>query len=280
MNFANMTTYDCNLFGNNNGCISVGYRYTDTDNPNTTSTATVVKVGYKLNEYFRYGAFVDQTISWKSRDIDITTEVPMLGFMAVWNQHPDQLGMQLKLANTYQHADATIKRYGFNSLSHSGHTDINSQSYVAQLSWRYLNSQKNKLLHPFLAMRYASIDQDGFSDGFVRYGSVEQKTYTALAGIKAHYRYNSKVTFLGSLGLEHDLAEDVDDLSVTVNGLSTLASASMSDNGVDKTRLLGSAGIKFFASHNQRLESKIMFEKLRYNNATSTTAYINYVIGF
>jgi hypothetical protein len=280
MNFANMTTYDCNLFGNNNGCISVGYRYTDTDNPNTTSTAAVVKVGYKLNEYFRYGAFVDQTISWKSRNIDITTDVPMLGFMAVWNQHPNQLGMQLKLANTYQRVDATIKRYGVNSLSHSGQTDINSHSYVAQLSWRYLNSQENKLLHPFLAMRYASVDQGGFSDGFVRYGSVEQKTYTALAGIKSHYRYNPKVTFLGSLGLEHDMAEDVDDLSVTVNGLSTLTTASMSDNRVDKTRLLGSLGIKFFVSHNQRLESKIMFEKLRYNNATSTTAYINYVIGF
>jgi hypothetical protein len=280
MNFANMTTYDCNLFGNNNGCVSVGYRYTDSDNPNTTSTATVVKVGYKLNEHFRYGAFIDQTVSWKSRNIDITTDLPMLGFMAVWNQHPDQLGMQLKLANTYQHVHATIKRYGFNSLSHSGHTDISSQSYVAQLSWRYLNSQKNKLLHPFLAMRYAAIDQDGFSDGFVRYGSAEQKTYTALAGIKAHYRYNPKMTFLGSLGLEHDLAENVDDLSVTVNGLSTLTAASMSDNEIDKTRFLGSVGIKFFASRNQRFEGKIMYEKLRYNNATSTAAYINYVIGF
>ncbi len=280
MNFANITTYDCNLFGNKNGCVSIGYRYTDSDNPNTTSTAAIVKVGYKLNGHFRYGAFVDQTINWKSRDIDITTDVPMLGFMAVWNQHSDQVGMQLKLANTYQHADVTIKRHGFNSASYRGRTDINSQSYVAQLSWRHLTSQRNNLLHPFLAIRYATIHQDAFSDGFVSYGSLEQKTYTILAGIKAHYRINPKIALLGSLGLEHDLDEDVDDLSVTINGLSTLAAASMSDSRVDKTRLLGSVGFSFFASRNQRLEGKVMYEKLRYNNTTSTTAYINYVIGF
>ena len=80
--------------------------------------------------------------------------------------------------------------------------------------------------------------------------------------------------------MEHDLDEDVDDLSVTINGLSTLAAASMSDSRVDKTRLLGSVGFSFFASRNQRLEGKVMYEKLRYNNTTGTTAYINYVIGF
>ena len=37
-----------------------GGRYTGTDNPDTTATAVVAKAGYKFNEHFRYGAFVDQ----------------------------------------------------------------------------------------------------------------------------------------------------------------------------------------------------------------------------
>ena len=247
MNFANMTTYDCNLFGNSGGCVSVGGRYTGTDNPDTTNTAVVAKAGYKFNEHFRYGAFVDQTANSKTGNVDLDMNTPMVGFMGVWNQNPDQLGMQVKIANTYQSTDATITRNGLGN-DFSGDTDINAQSYVAELSWHHLNNQKNTLLQPFVATRYAIIDQDGYSDGFVNYGSVEQKTLTALAGVKAFYQYSPKMTYMGSLGIEHDLDEDADDLSVSVSGVSGLTAASMTDGGEDKTRILGSVGARFFVT--------------------------------
>ena len=280
MNFANMTTYDCNLFGNNGGCVSVGGRYTGTDNPDTTATAVVAKAGYKFNEHFRYGAFVDQTANSKTGNVDMDMNTPMVGLMGVWNHNPDQLGMQVKLANTFQSTDASITRNDGLSTNYTGDTDINAQSYVAELSWRHLNNQKDTLLQPFVATRYAIIDQDGYSDGFVNYGSVEQKTLTALAGVKAFYQYSHKMTYMGSLGVEHDLDEDADDLSVSVSGVSGLTAASMTDGGEDKTRLLGSVGARFFVTPNQRLEGKLMYEQLRYNNADNTTAYVNYTIGF
>ena len=87
MNFANMTTYDCNLFGSDGGCVSVGGRYTGTDNPDTTATAVVAKAGYKFNEHFRYGAFVDQTANSKTGNVDLDMNTPMVGFMGVWNQN-------------------------------------------------------------------------------------------------------------------------------------------------------------------------------------------------
>ena len=280
MNFANMTTYDCNLFGNDGGCVSVGGRYTGTDNPDTTATAVVAKAGYKFNEHFRYGAFVDQTANAKTSNVDLDMHTPMVGFMGVWNQNSDQLGMQVKLANTYQQTDATITRNGLgNGDDYRGDTDIDAQSYVAELSWRHLNTQKDTLLQPFVATRYAIIDQDGYSDGFVNYGSVEQKILTALVGVKAFYQYSHKMTYMGSLGVEHDLDEETDDLSVSVAGVSGLTAADM-DGGEDKTRILGSVGARFFVTPNQRLEGKLMYEQLRYNNADSTTAYVNYTIGF
>jgi len=279
MNFANMTTYDCNLFGNNGGCVSVGGRYTGTDNPDTTATAVVAKAGYKFNEHFRYGAFVDQTANSKTGNVDLDMNTPMVGLMGVWNQNPDQLGMQVKLANTYQSTDASITRNG-ETNNYKGDTDINAQSYVAELSWRHLNHQKDTLLQPFVATRYAIIDQDGYSDGFVNYGSVEQKTLTALAGVKAFYQHSHKMTYMGSLGIEHDLDEDADNLSVSVSGVSGLTAVSMADGEEDKTRFLGSVGARFFVTPNQRLEGKLMYEQLRYNNQDSTTAYVNYTIGF
>ena len=280
MNFANMTTYDCNLFGNNGGCVSVGGRYTGTDNPDTTATAVVAKAGYKFNQHFRYGAFVDQTANSKTGNVDLDMNTPMVGLMGVWNQNPNQLGMQVKLANTFQSTDASITRNDGLSTNFTGDTDINAQSYVAELSWHHLNDQKNTLLQPFVATRYAIIDQDGYSDGLVNYGSVEQKTLTALAGVKAFYQFSHKMTYMGSLGVEHDLDEDADDLSVSVSGVSGLTAASMTDGGEDKTRLLGSVGARFFVTPNQRLEGKLMYEQLRYNNADNTTAYVNYTIGF
>ena len=44
--------------------------------------------------------------------------------------------------------------------------------------------------------------------------------------------------------------------------------------------ILGSVGARFFVTPNQRLEGKLMYEQLRYNNQDSTTAYVNYTIGF
>ena len=281
MNFANMTTYDCDLFGGNGGCVSVGGRYTGTDNPDTSASAIIAKAGYKFNEHFRYGAFVDQTVNSKSHQVDMDMNTPMIGLMGVWNQNPDQLGMQMKLANTYQKTDATITRDApISGDDYKGDTDINAQSYVAELSWRHLNNQKDTLLQPFVATRYAIIDQDGYSDGLVTYGSVEQKTLTALGGVKAKHQLNPKMTLTGSIGVEHDLDEDTDDLSVSVSGVSGLTAASMTSGGEDKTRLLGSVGAQYYLTKDQRIEAKFMYEQLRYNDANYKTAYVNYMIGF
>ena len=179
--------------------MSVGGRYTGTDNPDTTATAVVAKAGYKFNEHFRYGAFVDQTANSKTGNVDLDMNTPMVGFMGVWNQNPDQLGMQVKLANTYQSTDATITRNGLGNDIYVG-TPISMRKAMSLNCLGVISMiRKDTLLQPFVATRYAIIDQDGYSDGFVNYGSVEQKTLTALAGVKAFYQYSHKMTYMGSL---------------------------------------------------------------------------------
>ena len=88
------------------------------------------------------------------------------------------------------------------------------------------------------------------------------------------------MTVTGSIGVEHDLDEDTDSLSVSVAGVSGLTAASMTSGGQDKTRLLGSVGAQFYLTKNQRIEAKFMYEQLRYNDADYKTAYVNYMIGF
>ena len=42
-------------------------------------TAVVAKAGYKFNEHFRYGAFVDQTANSKTGNVDLDMNTPMVG---------------------------------------------------------------------------------------------------------------------------------------------------------------------------------------------------------
>ena len=44
------------------------------------ATAVVAKAGYKFNEHFRYGAFVDQTANSKTGNVDLDMNTPMVGF--------------------------------------------------------------------------------------------------------------------------------------------------------------------------------------------------------
>jgi hypothetical protein len=48
-NYANMNTYDCNLFDKNNMCISAGGRITTIDNPSSHHSAAVVVLGHKIS---------------------------------------------------------------------------------------------------------------------------------------------------------------------------------------------------------------------------------------
>ena len=107
-NFANMTTYDCNLFDGKENCISVGGRVTESSG---TDTSLVLVAGQKINENLRIGGYIDQTINHDNyNDININVNVPLIGAMAVWNESADQQGLQLKFSNSYQSNDAEITR--------------------------------------------------------------------------------------------------------------------------------------------------------------------------
>jgi len=132
-NFANMNTYDCNLFDKNNMCISAGGRYTNVDNPSSNNSAAVVVLGYKVNSNIRIGGFLDQSVSNNTPSgINISNKNPMMGAFAVWNKNADGLGYQVKLANAYQDKDVRSTRDAFGETGEAGtgKTNLNTQSYV------------------------------------------------------------------------------------------------------------------------------------------------------
>ena len=83
-NYANMNTYDCNLFDKNNMCISAGGRITTIDNPSSHHSAAVVVLGHKISPNLRIGGFLDQSVNHSMPSgVDMSNKNPMAGAFAV-----------------------------------------------------------------------------------------------------------------------------------------------------------------------------------------------------
>ena len=281
-NFANMTTYDCDLFNGRENCISVGGRVTESSGKDTS---IVLVAGQKINENLRIGGYIDQTINHDNyNDINIDVNVPLIGAMAVWNESADQQGLQLKFSNSYQSNDAEITRavVGTSQLA-KGDTTIETQSYIAEASYRIENAVSDITLKPFGAVRYMKTELDSYTEknigAPVTYSEMDEENVAAIVGVKAYYDLSSKVKFNASLGLEHDLNNNDAELKGTISGISAFNSSSFGNDKND-TRALASLGAHLYLDHGDRVEVKGMYQELRYKKDDATTVYVTYTLPF
>lgn len=284
-NFANMNTYDCNLFDQNNMCFSAGGRYTSVDNPSAHNSAAVVVLGYKVNSNIRIGGFLDQSVNHNTpTGVHLSNSNPMMGAFAVWNQNTNGLGYQVKLANAYQDKDVTTTRDVIGtSEAGTGKTNLNTQSYVGELSYAF-NYQDSTLVRPYFALRYTHIKQDAYTEDTtssvtapLTYAKLSDRSTTALMGVKVNHALNSKTNLTGSLGIEQDLDHKVDQLSAS--GVSGLTSENFNSN-IKRTRPVASVGAYYAVAKNQRVSGEVYYQQLPFQSTGSATAYVNYMIGF
>ena len=285
-NFANMNTYDCNLFDTRGLCISVGGQQTYVDNPSSNLTSTVVVAGYKVSPTLRIGGFLNQNLNnHTSANVDISNANPLMGLFAVWNQNEDHLGYQVKVANAYQDKDVTTTRDIIGtSEAGKGSTNLNTQSYVGELSYAFMANQDKTLVRPYAAVRYTRIKQDGYTERTtatvtapLTYSALEDRSTAALVGVKLNHKLAEKVNLTGSLGIEQDLHHHVDNLTAT--GVSGLTSENFNNN-IKRTRPVASIGAYYMPAKNQRIAADLYYQQLPFQSTGSTTAYVNYTIGF
>ena len=284
-NFANMNTYDCNLFDKNNMCISAGGRYTSIDNPSSNNSAAVVVLGYKVSPNIRIGGFLDQSVNHNMPSgVDMSNKNPMMGAFAVWNHQADGLGFQMKLANAYLDKDVTTSRAIIGtSEAGRGRTDLNTQSYVGELSYAF-QYQDSTIVRPYFAVRYTNIKQDGYTEDTtasvtapLTYAKLSDRSTTALTGVKLNHALTPRTNLTASLGVEQDINHQVDKLTAT--GVADLTSENFNNN-IKRTRPVASAGAYYAVAKNQRLSGELYYQQLPFQSTGSATAYFNYMIGF
>jgi hypothetical protein len=284
-NYANMNTYDCNLFDKNNMCISAGGRITTIDNPSSHHSAAVVVLGHKISPHIRIGGFLDQSVNHNMPSgVDMSNKNPMAGAFLVWNHQADGLGLQMKLANAYLDKDVTTSRAVVGtSEAGRGRTDLNTQSYVSELSYAF-NYQDSTIVRPYFALRYTRIKQDGYTEDTtaavtspLTYAKLSDRSTSALMGVKVNHALTPKTNLTASLGVEQDLDHKSDQLIAT--GVSGLTSENFNNN-IRHTRPVASLGAYYAVAKNQRLSGDIYYQQLPFQSTDSATAYVNYMIGF
>ena len=281
-NFSNSNTYDCNLFDVKGMCISAGGRYSTVDNPSSNSSAAVVTLGYKVSPNIRIGGFLDQSVNNNApTGINLSNKNPMMGVFAYWNQNADGLGYQVKIANAYQDKDLTTTRDVIGtSEAGTGKTSLNARSYVGELSYAFMYKE-NTLVRPYFALRHTSIEQDAYTETGVAtpltYSALNDRTTSALMGVKFKHALTPKANLIGSLGVEQDLHNKTDRLTAT--GIAGLTSENLSSD-LHRTRPVASIGATYDIAKSQRLSGEVLVQQLPFQSTTGATAYFNYMIGF
>lgn len=283
---ANSFTYDCNVFGANNICISAGGRNTAVQAANgLNNTSGLLIAAYRAMPTIRVGAYIDQNLSVNNAGstVNLGNNTPLIGLFGVWNERQDGTGAQVKVSAAYGQKNATITRQVVGtSEAGSGSSQLNSQG--AQVIAKYGFGFANQVVvSPYVGVRYTQNNMGGYTEGTsssvtapLTYSSLNTNATTALAGLEGKYRIAPQATVFASAGVETDT--NTSNGSYTATGIVGLSSVNFNPNPVT-TRPTAAIGATYDVAKNQRLGVTGIYRQEPYQAVSTTTVMATYTVG-
>ena len=288
-NFAQQV-YQCNTFAENNICAAVAGRYTDLNNPENESAAAVLIGGYRFDSHASINVFYDRSVYHSSSNsVDFSNQGPLIGLRLNLQQNEDGTGLQFTAANTYQAQDVRLTRVNVieDSEPGSGNTDINTETYAAELKYGILLNA-DTFVNPYVGIQYSMVETDSYTEddaGSVQFPltfqSINDETTTIKGGLELKRSVFSSMAYLfGRIGVEHDIQDSGSNQLKASYGSNTLTATLNNDK--NETRMNGLVGMDYFITPNQKVTALAHYQELPWGDSSSDaiTGFASYTIGF
>ena len=289
---ANSFSYDCNVFGANNVCVSAGGRTTTVQAANgLNNTSGLLIAAYRPHPNYRIGAYADQNLSVSNPGgtVNLGNNTPLLGLFGAWSQRMDGLGAEVKVSAAYGQKNTTITRSVVGSgdgasEAGSGSSTLNSQG--AQVTAKYGFAVTDKaIVSPYVGVRYTQNNMGGYTEATsssvtapLTYSALNTNATTALAGVGASYKVIPAVTTFASAGVETDTNAANGTYSATNTSIGTLTPVNFNANPV-RTRPTATLGAYYDVAKNQRLGVTGIYRQEAYQAVSTTTVMATYTVG-
>ena len=289
---ANSFSYDCNVFGANNVCVSAGGRNTQVQAANGLyNTSALLIAAYRLNQNYRIGAYADQNLSVSNPGgtVNLGNNTPLIGLFGAWIQRLDGTGAEVKVSTAYGQKNTMITRSVVGSgdgasEAGTGSSTLNSQG--AQVTAKYGFAVMDKaIVSPYVGVRYTQNNMGGYTEGTsssvtapLTYSALNTNATTALAGVGASYRVIPTVTTFASAGVETDTNTANGTYVATNTSIGTLTPVNFNANPV-RTRPTATLGAYYDIAKNQRFGVTGIYRQEAYQAVSTTTVMATYTIG-
>ena len=279
----NSFSYDCNLFGANDICVSTGGRYT-TVSPEGKDSAAVLIGAYRVNDHVRIGGWVEHELSSTGGTVKLSNNTPSVGLFGAWSQRTDGTGAEVKATVATGSRDATVAR-SVVGTSEAGTGSSTLTSRGAELKAKYgFEVSKDVIVTPYAGVRYTQNNMGGYTETTsaavtapLTYDALNTNATTALAGVGASYKVTPKTTVFGSAGVESDVR--VNSGTYTASGIDGLTSINFNADPV-KTRPTAMVGASYDVAKNQRVAVTGTYRQEAFQNVSSKTVFATYTVGF
>ena len=278
-------TYDCNVFGPNNVCISAGGRATNNSAQGYNTASALLIAAYRASNQMRFGAYLDQNLSASNPNgiISAGNGQPMGGLFAVWNEKLDGTGTEIKASVGYNNKNMTITRPVVGtSEAGNGSTGLTSQGVNAIAKYGFSVSNQ-VVISPYVGVRYMTSNMGSYSESAsssvlfpLSYASMSMNATTALAGLGANYKATEDWTFAGSAGVESDISTT--NGSYTVTNVNALTPVGLNPNPV-KTRPTAMLAAYYNLGKNTQLGLTGLYRTDSFSGMSSTTGMATVTFG-